>query len=234
MNGNNDPGPSKGKAFDRLRKRLYKRNEDFHERKRRFDLTPIHSNVPEDWHKEGEKDIPITPMRTRKRTSPLTLFFIISGLLALVSVVVAAWFVLLGGAGTVSLRGIELTIQAPSEATGGDLVRWEVTIQNKSGKDLETADLIFEYPKNSRPVREGERKTLRIRTSLGVILAGEEIKKTYEGFLFGEEDTKETARATLEYRASGANVILAIETEKKNAYLAFSFDGLDPGTRRGE
>ncbi|MBI4114354.1 MAG: hypothetical protein HY445_00745 [Candidatus Niyogibacteria bacterium] len=208
-----------GDALEKLRKRLYERKESFRERKGRPELSQIQSRASEEWHKKGEDDFPALMKRTSKKTSPLILFLIISGTLALIAVAAAIWFVFFAGGGTISLQGIILRIDAPNEIAGGDLVKWEVVVENKSDRVLETADLIFEYPKNARPVREDERKTLRVRTSLGRIQSGEEVRKTFEGFLFGERDKEEIAKATLEYRAEGANVILATDTKKETRIL---------------
>ncbi|PIR69992.1 MAG: hypothetical protein COU47_00985 [Candidatus Niyogibacteria bacterium CG10_big_fil_rev_8_21_14_0_10_46_36] len=212
LDGNNsDYVP--GDSIERLRKRIYGRGESYgQERIQRPELAPLHDRAPHDWKDIKEEEMAKQKKHLPKKMSYLKLFLIGSGVLALVTMGVAAWVVLSGGGG-VSLEGAEISVDAPREIAGGDFVAWEVHVRNQTESALEVADLIFEYPDGARPVTEEDRKTLRRRISLGPLRPGEEVTKTFEAFLFGEEDSIKTARATLEYRAAGSNVILANESE---------------------
>lgn len=198
-------------SLERLRKRIYGRSESYgKERIERPELAPLHDQAPEDW-KKIEEEMIRKKKHPSKKMSYLILFLIGSGVLALITLGIAAWVILSGGGG-VSLEKAKVVIDAPREIAGGDFVVWDVHVRNETKSDLEVADLIFEYPDGARPVTEEDRKTLRRRISLGRIAQGEEITKTFEAFLFGEEDSVKIARASLEYRAAGSNIILANET----------------------
>lgn len=212
-NGNNTSHTGKD-PLENLRKRIYGRRGGYGEgRLSRPELPPLHDQAPENWKEIDQKEIVQKKEHPPKKMSYLALFLIGSGVLALITVGIAAWLILRGGAGTISLKGVEVTIDAPGEIRGGDFVAWNVHVRNKTGNDLETADLIFEYPDGARPAAEEDRLTLRRRIQLGRIADGEEITKLFEGFLFGEEGRSKSARATVEYRAAGSNIILANETE---------------------
>ncbi|MDP2676552.1 MAG: hypothetical protein Q8O83_02625 [bacterium] len=212
---NNNSNHASDDALGRLRKRIYGREETYGKgRIQRPELSPLRDRVSHDWHTVEEEEMTQKKNRPSKKMSYLVLFLIGSGVLAVITVSVAAWLIL-SGAGGISLEGAEVSIDAPREIAGGDFVTWEVHVRNNVGSDLEIADLIFVYPDGARPAVEEDRKTLRRRISLGPLRQGEEITKTFEGFLFGEKDSIKTARATFEYRVAGANVILANEAEGK-------------------
>lgn len=202
-------------SLERLRKRIYSRNESYgKERIERPELAPLHDQAPEDWKKIEEEEMIRKKNHPSKKMSYLMLFLIGSGVLAIITIGIAAWVILSGGGG-VSLEGAKVIIDAPREIAGGDFVAWDVRVKNETDTEFEVADLIFEYPDGARPVTEEDRKTLRRRIALGRIASGEEVKKTFEAFLFGEEDSVKIARASLEYRAAGSNVILANETQSE-------------------
>lgn len=202
-------------SLERLRKRIYGRSESYgKERIERPELAPLHDQAPGDWQKIEEEEMIKKKKHPSKKMSYLILFLIGSGVLAIITMSIAAWVILSGGGG-VSLEKAKVVIDAPREIAGGDFVVWSVHVRNETKSDLEVADLIFEYPDGARPVTEEDRKTLRRRISLGRIVPGEEITKTFEAFLFGEEDSVKVARASLEYRAAGSNVILANETQSE-------------------
>lgn len=200
-------------SLKKLQKRLYKQGEEFTERASRPELHIRSGRVPTEWsHEDQTEESKQKKIIPRRKISLLALFLVVSGIAAFGIVAFTVWYVIYGGGGSISVKGIEIKIESSTEAAGGDLMRWDVTVSNTTSRDLEIADLIFRYPDDSRPVLEEDRALLRKRIELGKIPAGESTTRTFEAFIFGEEGSRKQASAILEYRISGSNVILSNES----------------------
>lgn len=209
---NEEEKPVGQESLERLQKRLYRQGEEFGERKARPELYTRTGRVTEEWSTIEEKTEETKKFFPKRKIPLLTLFLVISGVAAIAIAGFTTWYILYGGAGSISVKDVVIKIDAPQEVAGGDLVRWEVNVINGTNRELEIADLIFYYPGGSRPVLEEDRTTLRKRIALGKIPAHERVTRIFEAFIFGEEKSRSSARAILEYRISGSNVILANES----------------------
>ncbi len=204
---NNEEG-----AIARLKKRLYRRGEEFGERTGDPELREYIPHSQESWPVEvPEEEIEEALSAGSAKSRSRVLLIVLGAVLFLaISGAAAVWY-LLGGFGGISPSDISLTIEGPAELAGGDLAEWRVFIENRSDKALESTDLVFNYPDGSRPLG-GENKTantLRVRKNLGRIAPKARVEERFRAFLFGDKDAFVEAAASLEYRFEGSNVILA-------------------------
>ena len=204
--------------LEELRKRLYKKGESFGARMRRPALTPQPEKAPPFWKENNSMPRSRSPLPKKFLAIVIALFVL--GVLTL--------FYFLGGFNAISGQNINLKIVAPASLEGGERISWEVSVTNSNRKVLETAELIFEYPEGTR-VLDPNVRGLRERRSLGKIASEENVKTSFDAFLFGETDAVKKAKVTLEYRSEDSSAILVKEAEFETKILrspvGVSFDG---------
>lgn len=194
--------------ISRVRKKLYSRSGSRRE-ERRHGLRPERSSVEKTWS-QPERVIKDTPKKEKR--SLLGLFFIIS-LLFFIGSVIFGSFYFFAGKNIVSAENIEIEIQGPTTIGGGEELKLQISIVNKNTISLELADLLIEYPKGTRSPENLQRELIRFRESLGNIAPGERVKKSVGAILFGEENTQKDITITIEYRVSGSNAIFFAEKQ---------------------
>lgn len=188
-------------SLEKLEKRLYQKGESFERRFEKPEFTYEKEEVQPQWNGAEE------PKGGWKLTWDMRTF-IIGVVVFFTGAIVLAGFYLFSGFGTVSNQNIAITITGPESAGGGDLVRWEVTIQNKNSVALENADLSFYYPPGSRPATGPASAGVPVeRKSLGSVAAGGTAHETFSAFVYGAEGFEGEARAVVDYRTSGSNAI---------------------------
>ena len=208
-----------GNDLEKLKKRLYKKDEEFKERKFKPFAAPRTSAAKTYWEEslseadseEGRLLLPEKP----KMSFSKKIIIISASVLFLSGTIVSVYF-LLGGPAIVSSKNIDIKFEGPSGVKGGEANIWRVLIANKNETNIELADLIIEYPENSMPVPSsaGGVKNLYERRPIGMIKAGETIEQTIKAYLFGEKDSEKKIKLTLEYRPEGSNAILAKTGER--------------------
>lgn len=232
--------------LEKLKKRLYKKGEAFKERKFHPLISPKTPEAKTYWEKssansdaeEGRLSLPEkTKMSSVKKMAIiLTIVFILAG------IGVSVYF-LIGGPAVVSSKNIEIKFEGPLSVKGGEINSWQVLITNKNKTNIELADLLIEYPENSKPVSvsvpvsSGGGKNPYERRPIGKIKAGETINQTIGAYLFGEKDSDKIFKLTLEYRPEGSSAILAKTAEASVRLLQSPIEvsiGLPKETNAGE
>lgn len=196
-------------GLERLRKRLYKKDERFEGRFEEPELPYRRENVKTEWPADQKKseELIAAAVKFQEPTSNKMKAIIIFVSVFVLAVAILAAVYLFGGFGLISSRNIELAISGPAEAAGGELVRWEVLVSNQNKVKLETAELVFRYPKGFRPVNKSPAVLLIERRILGEIQPQGIVRETFSAFAFGPLDFEGELEAELEYRTSGSNAI---------------------------
>ena len=205
--------------LEKLKKRLYKKEESFQERLQPPELSPRDQKVSLGWRKNEQKKEPSPIQNYLQKQSRKTYgkwLILCGGIIILILIAIIGFIYFLKGGGLVSSRNIEIEIQAPNTIKGGELATWQISITNHNDAALETADLVVDYPKGAQLIGSVlEWGALREREPLGRINPGETVQKTFKAFLFGEENADLTTYFTLEYRLEGSNAIFAKSQEHK-------------------
>lgn len=200
-------------GLERLQKRLYKEGETFRGRFEEPELPYRPEKVGLEPDEEKKPEEILAEILKESRFKNMKIFLWIGAVFVLGVAVLAAVY-LFGGFGAISSRNIDVVISSPAEVAGGDLVRWEVSVNNKNDVRLASANLAFKYPSGSRPVNVLPTQFLVERVSLGEIPAQGAVKHTFAAYVFGPENFEAEAEAALEYRTEGSNAIFE-KTETK-------------------
>ena len=192
-------------GLERLKKRLYKEGETFGGRFQEPELPYRQEKVRSEWAEKPPEEVFEESLKQPK--FPNMKFFIWIAVIFVFSTAVLAAVYLFGGFGAVSTRNIDVFVSAPQEVAGGDLVRWEVKINNRNNVKLASAELGFRYPYGSRPVNKISGSVLIERIALGEVPADGIVSQTFAAYVFGPENFEAEAEAVLEYRTEGSNAI---------------------------
>ncbi len=206
-------------VIEKLKKRLYRKGEVFKERQFHSPLTRRFSKTKTYWQgspSEEAEEAGLIPPRKNKFALAKKQIIIIS--FAAVFLVIAGFaiYFLRGGPNLISSKNIDMNLEGPFSVKGGEAGKWQVVITNKNKNDIDSAELIIEYPENSKPITGSVSgtKTLYERRSLGPIKAGMTIVEPVNAYLFGEKESSKVFKLTLEYRPQGSNAILEKTTER--------------------
>jgi hypothetical protein len=128
--------------------------------------------------------------------------------------------------GDFSKEVLRIEILAPDAVRFGEEIEYLVKFKNNGDINLEDARLIFEFPENSLPLDDNE--SLRREQLIEVIYPGQESVFSYKAKLFGVENEKKIAKATLNYRPKNLKGRFESSTTKtvvlQTASLNFEID----------
>lgn len=187
--------------LEKLEKRLYKPGEKFKSRERPPELTPSKEKARFYW-KEEEKE----QKKETSRKFPIFRFLIVLSIGLILTLSGLFWYLFVKGP-SFSPKNVAFELVSPENAKAGELAKFEIKLSNKNKISLSWADIIFEYPKNAKPIKEEAKKTLRERRKLGSLRPNEEIKEIFEAYVFGESGKEYEFKAGLELRFEGSNII---------------------------
>lgn len=200
-------------SIEELKKSLYSRRAVFSSRSRSQDTLGRHDAddaIPKDW---GAKDLEIKGRSLPDPTTRLRFLkklFVASVIFFVVSVGVAL-YVFFGGGNVISSNNVDIAVTGPVSVAGGEILSLEITVSNQNNTDLETADLVIDYPDGTRQAENTRVSLKRYREALGTIPKGGSVTKKIQAILFGEAgDAKEIA-ISVEYRVKGSNAIFPKE-----------------------
>jgi hypothetical protein len=199
-------------SLEKLRKRLYKPGEEFKGRFEGPELRYRAEKIASSWSAEPEAP------KNRRPFFPFSsfrfgfvLFFI------LIAALIGAFIFFFFRSPSFSAEKLVLALDFPAQSKVGDVVKFELTVRNENDVSLETADILFNYPKNSIPLKEEAKKRLYERRRLGGLAPREEVKEIFEAQVFGFSGERHEAKASLEFTISGSSAIL--EKEISGAFL---------------
>ncbi len=128
----------------------------------------------------------------------------------------AAALALLGfwrGSNTVSPENISVDVQGPVGAGAGEELMLTITIGNGNALDLDSVDLLVEFPDGTRKPEDLSEPLLRYRDALGALSAGESASREITLIPFGEEGEEKKIKVTAEYRPKDSNAIFSRKQE---------------------
>jgi hypothetical protein len=199
-------------ALEKLKKKIYGQSGDIEQRTGE-DSSSLKSyayrkeGIATGWtpHEKEEK----TPL---SRNTKIILAF---SAFAITAITLAVVYLFSGFVGNDEQAKVLIMMTAPESVGGGDRVLWKVEINNKTALAIASADLVFEYPKGSRPLsKRADNPLSRLlieRFNVGHIAAGEQVTEEFEAFVFGDAESIARAHVSLEYRFDGSSALLAEE-----------------------
>lgn len=187
--------------LEELRKRLYKKEEQFAER-----MVP-----PELQRAPRSKSVLWKEETHMPRSNNSYFWYFVSFVVFLTAL---SWFFLFGPFSIFQTRNVVLEIMGDKAIRSGDKITWQVKATNKSGKDLEDVSVVFNFPDGAQPIgREKPDGVFRSKKNFGSMRAGESITENFEAYVFGGRDSVKTVSAVLEYRPQKSSAIFANDFE---------------------
>ena len=188
------------KKLSKVEKSLYKRGADFPERIERDEIKGTKGKKASDYWKSSPKGEGGYRMLKIFLWSAVVLFSF--------SVAVIIYFWTSGG-NIISSSNINIEVRAPVQVRGGEVITFDIFIENKNNMPIELADLVVEFPEGS--FSEDGRRLLYERQPVGYISPWGAARKTISAVLFGEENEEKEIKVILEYRLEESNAIFAKE-----------------------
>ncbi|MES2023411.1 MAG: hypothetical protein V4439_01885 [Patescibacteria group bacterium] len=164
--------------------------------------------VPDSWKKEEDDDESMEDKFFTK-TSMFKKFFIFSIIFFVLACGLASYFFFFGG-NTVSNDNIDIAVLGNTFTAGGEELPLQIEITNKNNTDLQLVDMVLEYPKGTA---DQSGNTEHFRQSLGTIPAGSIHTENVKIILFGEQNSIQPVKISLEYRVEGSNAIFVKEKD---------------------
>ncbi|MBI2097545.1 MAG: DUF11 domain-containing protein [Candidatus Vogelbacteria bacterium] len=145
-------------------------------------------------------------VRAQKRLSPLVIVFLLAAAFFLVAAGVAVYVFFRGG-NLVSPANVGLLIDGPQTVKAGETLTLQVLAVNRNATALQSVDLIVEYPVGARSSVDLTKDLVRTRSVLGSINPGAVANQTIKAVVFGEKESEQEIRVTIEYRLADSNAI---------------------------
>lgn len=195
--------------LDRLEENLYSRKHENPSPHERSPISQPEFDVNKDWSGQDE---PLAKMLERQMTNsasssnPFNKILLGSIIFFLLALGIAAYMFFVGG-NTVSSDKIDIAIVGPTSIAAGEELSLEILIRNNNNVDLEGVNMLVEYPPGSRVAGNTQEELVRQREVVGRVPSGGEGRKTVKAVLFGEKESIQNIKITLEYRIRGSNAI---------------------------
>ncbi len=109
------------------------------------------------------------------------------------------------------VHDVNMQIISPISVGGGEVLNFDVIIENNNQIPLELVDLVIRYPEGSKSTTDLVTDVRTARFDLGDIDPNQIIRKSVQAALFGEENTKKEIDVSIEYRLQGSNAIFEKE-----------------------
>ncbi len=196
-------------SIERLKRKLYSRNEALVPKDHRTQVSGFEANVPKDW---GEvKSFDITPEVMVKRNNSFFNKFLLGSVSFFIIALGVALFIFLGGINMISSNNLDVEITAPSSISSGEELDMGLSIINGNRADLESTVLFIDYPEGAQTVGDNSRVISHDRIDLGTIPKGGTKDYTIRTLLFGEKDVIKTFVFKIEYKVKGSNATFSKE-----------------------
>ncbi len=195
-----------------LEERLYSRKDRLSELKHDFSFkSPDNDDISQNWSHEEDR-INKFNVAPKEKMSMVKKFLIFSILFFVASLAISA-LVYFGGINVIKADNVEVSVIGQTSVEGGEVLKFQVIIENRNASLLEFANLKITFPDNTRSADDINKELTRSIEEFGQVLSGERVSREISAVLFGQELSKKEINMRLEYRVAGSNAIF--EKEKK-------------------
>lgn len=157
----------------------------------------------EDIHRENaEISFREKKMSLKKIFIGSLIFFVIAAAFAAIKIFTGNVF---------SADQVEISVSGPVSVVGGDTFDLGINITNLNDTDIESADLVVEYPPGAYKEADSQQALTRDRITVGAIGSKETVNEHISAVLFGEQNSSKEIRFVLEFRFKGSSATLQKE-----------------------
>jgi len=200
-----EKGPPKDlDKIENLKNKLYSPNQSFSVKNRKI----IHKKEHEtqnDWD-DGKLEDKLKEYKPKKRINFFGIMLIFAAIF-FVGALGYASLTFFGGSQVVSGNDVDISVIGPISIGGGDELVLDIIVQNNNQIQLETVDVVIEYPNGTKKADDLKTDLPRLREGLGIVAPNSVVRKTYSAALFGEEGSEEEIEVRVEYRLPGSSAI---------------------------
>lgn len=155
------------------------------------------NNAPSSWAPEEEKPESAVSIPYAKILIGALIFFILA--------IGFMFYRFLGGSNTVSGNNINILVSGPVSVSGGEVFPLDIKVENNNTAALNNVSLLIEYPDGTRDPNDTSVAMPRYTETIGSIDVGKNIDRIVKAAIFGQENTPETIKITVEYKIAGSN-----------------------------
>jgi len=197
----------KKNKIDEVQNALYSRSSGniFFKRRHALKIANDANNTPSAWAPEKERSESTTTLPYAKILIGAFIFFILA--------VGFAFYKFFGGSNTVSGNNINILVSGPVSVSGGEVFPLDIKVENNNSAALSNVSLLVEYPDGTRDPKDSSVAMPRYTESLGDVGVGKNIERIVKASIFGQENTPEVIKITVEYQIAGSNAIFNKEKD---------------------
>ncbi len=200
--------------IEELRKKLYSKSNPTPAVVKRRRIHEIPHDVKEEWD-IPEEELPAVPTPEPVYHSRSALFkrlLIFAAAFFVLSLVVAT-VVYFRGSNVVSPNNITISVIGPVSVAAGEVLSLNADITNRNNSPIQLADITFDYPDGTKSAINLDLPLKSDQIPIDKIAPGETIRKISKSILYGEENTHEPIKVTLNYRIPGSNAVFTKTTD---------------------
>jgi hypothetical protein len=204
-------------SLEELKSKLYSKKISLDAKKRdiKFKLQDDSPGLKSEWGDKEEKIEDVVQManlRNKPISTMVKKFIYLSIAFALLVVTSTVFYFWLKGSGVVTPgKNIEVKLGGPVSVAAGEPLSLYLEIKNKGNINIDSADLVLEYPPGMRPKNNPNLELGRDRKTIGGLRAGESYNQIIEIVAFGEGGSEKTVNAKVEYKLENSSAILINE-----------------------
>lgn len=197
-------------SIGELASHLYSRKNKNEYKDSRSEITHGEFEVNSSW---SNSDTDITDLLHRERDSKQEkqkVFFkkiLIGSVIFFFVAIGISVFMFFGGSNFISGNNIDVAVVGQNTTAGGEELSLDIVVKNNNRANIEGVNILVEYPSGSRVAGDLNTELTRQREFIGNISAHGEARKTFKSVLFGEKETIQEIKITLEYRVQGSSAV---------------------------
>ena len=196
----------KPSRLEKTEQSLYSPNSDIRMKKRKK-LIQQEYDLPNDWEKGVNGDDGENPLKAdNKKGMGIFTKVLISALIFFIGALGYAFFIF-NIKSEPAAQEANISINAPVSVAAGEAMTFDIIVENNNVIDMESIDLIIEYPEGTRDGNDVSESLPRERTDIGGIVSGSFQRETRTVFLFGEEGESKDIEVKVVYRVPDSNAV---------------------------
>ncbi len=186
--------------IDELKSQLYSKNFQPTSYRRKV-LHDQKINTPSDWQNENQGDLHEDTAETYTPIFKKVLLFALVFFLVAAGIAIA---VFVRGTNVVSPNNIDITMQGSVSTPAGEAFPVDIQITNNNPTDLLLSDLVVTYPESTRLASDQVTPLITERIPVGTLPTGKSSHVSIDPVLFGQENSQQNIKVSLEYRIPGS------------------------------
>lgn len=203
-------------ALERLKRGLYSHNQPRHPRtirketRERVDAdNDADNDRPLGWSYDPPPIVsPPQKSTDNKRASASSLFLFVAAGIFVITILFVGYRLFFAPP-SISPDNVKISIDAPTTARAGDVVRIGVNITNNNTVDLLDARLVVSFPENTLAADGGGTEMREVERPLGTLAPGASLEEEVSVFLFGNEHDELEIGVAFDYGAEGTSARLS-------------------------